>query len=698
LLVLDADPTRQIQGINYLKKAAEQGHEMALEYLSACYRTKIGISAANECEVRIFLQMSPAERSARRAARELFNSLCNGNDYVTVEQLEKRMREIYKLQKRKKKPNDDDEELQQREDNNGDVLVKDHDINNSAASSSSSPFRYQASRLRYQDEDDNHISEANLINAAKNYSNGLIPYINQALTLSVPHPLSLEHVPFLHRPFFHPTVFFSLLYHRFIEILSSFPSENLRRYQVLIALILYAVLSTTNNLSTSLPTFGFYLTLFFMVISTFKMLKSKHSFIDYRIWSNLFLAYNENVYADDSENLFIKNNLRPYLWFFLSFAANLMIYPLIADQWLPSSEITMLSFSLVFITMIIFMHTTSRLPDFTILFSFALNVLARYPYELDAVVSSKWRFLDLRIPGLSSFMIGSGIEFTMNCRGLLYVGILFFMFILAKRRNWNGIFQFLFPHCVTLAWLQISIINSQSATTFGLMRSALGLAGIFFFLPIFGLATLLIPVLAAVDLLSVSDSTKKIFITLSTSIIAIVASCFLAISNRTGKYVTYVHILICVLASCFLLRPTLLVDDANASNKNFYSSYIQDATQAAKGIIESIDDNAELLSWNSYYNYCLSPPANRISTQIRCNHLNGQNIKWDGVVDNVHISKISNWQLNLLDNYFPEFIANILTCYFGEMNQSNCFEGEANCDVGNFIEGQKRCNLDKYNM
>lgn len=687
------DNSRQFQGVGYLKKAAEQGHEMALELLGACFRTRRGITAANESDVRKFLSMTPSERSAKRAAQELFASLSGGEEFVTVEQLERRMREIYKLQKKKKKIDEDPVQ-------SGSVSIKskadnDDEEKSSSSSKSSSPARLHTHRNRLMD-DSNHISEANLVSAACNYSNGIIPEVNQALAISVPHPQSLDHVPCFHRPFFHPTMFFALLYHRFISIFSSFPSDAIARFQIVIVLAIYSAIST-ENLLIQLPTATYYITLVVMVVSSFKMLKSKHEFIDFRIWSGLFLSYDENVNADDSEGLYLRNNLKPYFWFFLSFAANLMIYPLIDDQWLPHSEITVIAFTLTFVTMFCFMYTSSYKPDLMVLFSFALNVLAKYPYEIDSVVSNKWRFLDLKIPGFSTFVIGSGIEVSMNCRGVFYLMIPVFWFFLAKRREWRGVFQFLIPHCVTLSWLQIIIISSQSATTFGLIRSALAIAGVFLFLPLFGLVTLLIPVFAAVEWLSLTDTTNRIFVTISTSIIAITGSCFMAISNRTGKYVTIVQVLLCILASCFLFRPYMM-----GSEEMLYSSYLTESSAEAKTeqserILEALDEPGAL-SWEVYQKYCLPwSPTNRINTQIRCSHLDGTEIHWNGVVSDVGISKVWNWRRDLFNNYLPKPLSSSLLCYFGEVNKANCFEGES-CDIKDFIESNKRCNVDKWNQ
>lgn len=663
---------------------------MALELLGACFRTGRGITAANEGDIRKFLSMTDGERSAKRAAQELFASLSGGEEFVTVEQLERRMREIYKLQKKKKKNED---EAGPSEEGSISIKSKDYDEeDNSSSSKSSSPMHLPRNRIM---DDSNHISEANLVSAAFNYSNGLLPVVNQALTISVPHPQSLDSVPCFHRPFFHPTMFFALLYHRLIAIFSSFPTDVLARFQIFFVLIAYAIVSTENFL-IFLPTVGYYITLAVMVVSSFKMLKNKHEFIDFRIWSGLFLSYDEHVNADESESLYLRNNMQPYFWFFMSFAANLVIYPLIADQWLPHSEITVTAFILTFVTMICFMYTSSQMPDLMVLFSFAFNVLAKYPYEGDSVVSNKWRFLDLKIPSFSTFVIGSGIEFSMNCRGMLYLMIPVFMFFLAKRRGWQGIFQFLIPHCVTLAWLQIVIISSQSATTFGLMRSTLGLSGVLLFLPLFGLVTLLIPVFVAVEWLSLTDTTNRIFVTISTFIIAITGSCLMAVSNRTGRYVTFVQILLCILASCFLFRPYMM-----GSEEMMYSSYLQESSAEAKEtrnerILDSLEESGSL-SWEMYHKYCLDwTHTSRINTQIRCSQLDGFEIYWDGIVSDVGVSNVKNWRKDLMQNYLPELVSNQIICYFGDLNRANCFEGEA-CDIKEFIDGQKRCNVDKWN-
>lgn len=478
--------------------------------------------------------MSAGERAARKAARELFACLSNGEQYITAAQLERKMREIYKIQKNRRKrysaSDDDDEE------------VTDNGVTTNGGHVSPSPYRYRRNDM-YSQHSDDVITEANLVSAAINYSNGHMPEVSQALTLSIPHPHALDHIPCFHRLIFHPMTFFILCYHRFLNALSSFPESTISHLNFLFLLLLYAFMAS-ESMTTFLPMGIYYLSLIVMIVSSFKMLKAKHDFVDFRMWSGLFLSYGDhNVDANASENQYLRNNMKPYLYFFIGFFANVMLTPIIADQWLPHSEITVVSFILVFVSMFAFMYSSAgSFPDWLILISFGVNVLAKYPYEMDTVVTTGWRFLDLKVPNFSSFVIGNGIEFCLSSRALLYLLIPGVLAMLAYRRNWHGTYQYVIPHCVTLSWLQICIISSQCATMFGLVRAALGLAGLLLFLPLFGIVTLMIPVFAAVEWLSLTDPTVRIVASICTAAFALIGSCFMAANKRTERYVTILQV------------------------------------------------------------------------------------------------------------------------------------------------------------
>uniref|UniRef100_A0A182T659 Wolframin n=1 Tax=Anopheles maculatus TaxID=74869 RepID=A0A182T659_9DIPT len=704
----ETDPAHNhAQGVHWLLRAAQQGHEASIELLRECYESGRGITEANEEDVRTILAMSPGERSARRAAQELFASLSNGEEYVTAAQLEKRMREIYKMDKKRNRTQPDGAEAE-------------GSMEHSLGGGSADGGRVQADgspigspnggghRL-HRSPTVNHISEAHLLAAAVNYSNGHLPAVSDALMLSAPDPHSLNHVPCFHRPFFHPFMFFQLLYHRFVSLLSTFPGSSGSSWMQLCLILVTYWYFASDNLISLLPVGGYYLSLAVMVLCSFRMLKSKHDFIDFRMWSGLFLRYgDEHLNTNDSENQYLRNNLKPYFYFFTAFFINMVLQPNINDQWLPFSEITVLAFALTFLTMFAFIYTSSdSFPDYLILFSFGLNVLAKYPYEMDDVVTTGWRFLDLKVPGFSTFVIGNGIEFCLNCRAMLYLMIPGFLMYIARRNDWRGIYQYLIPHCVTLAWLQICIISSQSATMFGLVRGALGLSGLLLFLPLFGIVTLLIPVFAVIEWLSLTDSTVRLWSSIAAAVTAVAISGYMASSRRTERYITFLQIAICVIGTVFLTLPHMM--------SNFETIGVNENRLFESSASESLGDHREQsggsdslpssLSWDLYYKFCHQPAwdtENKVKTQLRCTNLDGTFVRWEGVVVDMAISSRRNLRAQLIDGYLPKFLADRINCLYGEPIEPDCgnlngsVEGECE-NLKHFMQRQRTCHLNKWN-
>ncbi|XP_035795367.1 wolframin-like [Anopheles albimanus] len=710
----ETDPAHNhAQGIHWLVRAAQQGHEPSVELLRECYESGRGINETNEDDVRTILEMSPGERAARRAAQELFASLSNGEKYVTAAQLAKRMREIYQLDRRRRRTQPDGAE-------------SDGSVEHSSRSSPEREEGYfsgnagadgigaSGHRVHRGHAHVNHISEDHLVDAAVNYSNGHLPTVSNALMLSVPDPHSLNHVPCFHRPFFHPAMFFQLLYHRFLSIMASFPGTPGTWLQTGVLLLAYWYWASDDFLSL-VPVAGYYLSLAVMVLCSFRMLKSKHEFIDFRMWSGLFLRYgDEHLNTNDSENQFLRNNLKPYLYFFLAFFANVTLQPIINDQWLPFSEITVLAFALTFITMFAFSYTShDPFPDYLILFSFGLNVLAKYPYELDDVVTTGWRFLDLKVPGFSTFVIGNGIEFCLNCRAMLYLLIPGFFLYIAKRNGWRGTYQYLVPHCVTLSWLQLCLISSQSATMFGLLRGALGLSGLLLFLPLFGIVTLLIPVFAVIDWLSLTDSTVRLWTSITAAITAVAISGYMASSRRTEKYVTVLQITVCVIGTIFLTLPHMMSNFETIGGGVDGSNLYETTTNGVGGVDgdgngPTITNSKPLpagLSWDLYYKFCHQPAwdsENKIRTQLRCSNLDGTVVRWEGTVVDMAITSRKNMRSELIEGYLPKFLADRINCFYGEPIEPDCGNlngsSDGDCEtLRHFMQRQRTCHLNKWN-
>ncbi|XP_059612007.1 wolframin [Phlebotomus argentipes] len=677
LLAENSDGDNESKGVHWLTRAAKEGHEGALTLLQECFRTRRGISASNEYEVQACLSMSRAERAARKAAREVFLCLSKGEEFITAAQLESKMREIYRIQKNRRRRGAPE---------------------NLENGISASPQLY---RRRVLSGDEEVFTEANLISAAGQYSHGHLPNLNRVITISEPHPHSLDHVPLLYRPIVHPFLFWTLLYHRLIKMLASLPDCD---YSVKIPALLIVYLtfsSDSTNLAMFLPTAAYYLSILFLIVSTCKILKSKHNYVDFRIWSGLFLRYgDESLDTESTEAQFLKNNLKPFMYFFAALITNLMLTPIVSDQWILHSEMTVIAFVLVFITLFAFMYSTSSfMPDYLILISFGVNVLAKYPYEMDSVVNQGWRFLDLQVPSFQSFVIGNGIEFCLNCRALLYLIIPVLMVQIAARENWRGIYKFLIPHCVTLSWLQICISSSQFSTMFGLVRATLGLAGIFLFLPLFGIATLLLPVFTVVDSFITTTPTIKLSVIALVAIVILIGCSFLATNPTTQKYLTFFQFSICIAVIAIQISPMLSSNIGVPRNEDsLFNPLVENLAPIESS--HDFSDRSYGMSWEVFYRYCQNPSwehVSKVNSRIRCNALNGVTVKWDGTVREVDLSRISNSKETLLKYVKPKFLRDMLVCYFGEETTVKCGSNEDCEDMKDFIENNAKCHLGKFN-
>ncbi|GJQ87355.1 putative negative regulation of ATF6-mediated unfolded protein response [Trypoxylus dichotomus] len=474
-------------GVYWLIKASEQGNIEATNLLRACLESGKGITEQNYMDVKSCITMTQDEKIARKAAREMFASLSNGEEYITSEQLQRRMLAI----DRNDKINLMEDAL--RDEANGDI------VNNYDEQSSESDEDIDWS----QRGDNEKLTEDHLVSAAVHYSHGQLPLVNRILCLSEPNLHCLDHISIMQRPLLHPLLALQILYYKLIKFLGKlslyalFPVGK-SDFQLILLMFVYSFVNT-ENMIYFLPLVLYYVTFFAMVLTTFQILQTKREFYDFRVWSGLFITYSGgSMNAEEAEFQYIRNNLKPCWHFFISLLVNLMLYPIIAEQYLLQSELTVVAFCLTFMTLFGFMYRkrSKIVYDGLILFSFAINVLAKYPYETDPVVTQGWRFIDLKIPTFASYIIGNGIEFCINFRVLLYAFIPVLLLKISYREKWRGTYKYFIPHCITLSWLQIVIISSQGATMFGLLRSTLALVGFVLFLPLVGLTTIFLPAAA----------------------------------------------------------------------------------------------------------------------------------------------------------------------------------------------------------
>ncbi|XP_015126304.1 wolframin [Diachasma alloeum] len=662
-------------GVYWLTKASEQGNIEATEILKKCLETGHGITEHNYYDAKSCLEMPQDEKLARRAARELFSSLSNGEDFVTMDQLRRQLRTI----RDRSRSDSDDDSL--------------HSEGNSESSGVDESTHRSLEYPESFDHQGEKITEAALVSAATSYARGLLPTVSRALCTVNQTRMELENVPLLQRPFVHPLESLKWMWEWIVERIGrrggtyakSFFTSNL---QTLILLVIYSLFGT-ESLVLFVPMVIYYLSFIIMVVATFQMLQSKREFHDFRNWSGLFISYSGgNLNADEAEYQFCRNNLKPYGHFFLALLLNLMIYPVIAHQWTPQSEFTMIAFVLTLATLYNFAwKDSSRLPDFLALVSFAVHVLAKYPYETDIVVAQTWRFLDIRVPTFASYVVGNGIEFCLNFRAVFYLLIPGVFAKMAGRDGWKGTYRTLIPHCVTLSWWQIAILSSQGATWYGLIRGALALVGMVLFLPIAGLASVLLPIVAAARYLSDSDVAMKIGITVAVGGLPFLASWYLrrVRGSRFNWVITYVQLVVGALAGVFLCWPVIL------EYKN-----------GEEGVIGH--SGASMLTWEQYQNHCHQPAWEELSSkaqvQVQCAQLEGITVAWEGYVTNIRVKTVENSVAGVLRR-LPEGIESRLSCVFGVPVDEGLCQGldptrRSTCEMIGKMQ-RRKCQVNNWN-
>ena len=684
---LDVDKEENAKlGVYWLTKASEQGNLEATVILRKCLATGRGITEHNYYDVKSCLDMTQNEKLARRAAREMFTSLSNGEDFITTEQLQRRMRDLATSSSNNVSCSNSNNVSHSK------VQKNVHDISTENFPKNGLPEDAAPKKDEEEKESDIHdwmdhqgekITEAALVSAAASYARGMLPIVSHALCMVEPAQMALDTIPLLQRPLIHPLASLKRLYIWLIETLGQ-RGMSIRKFlftsniHILLLLLLYSLFGT-ESLILFIPMALYYLSFVVMVITTFQMLQRKREFNNFRVWSGLFLNYSSgNLNPKKAEYQFCCNNLKPYGHFFLALLLNLMIYPIIAHQWTPQSEFTIIAIALTLVTLLNFMwKDSSRVPDFLALFSFGVHVLAKYPYETDMVVAQGWRFLDIRVPTFASYVVGNGIEFCLNFRAVFYLLIPAVFAKMAARDNWKGTYQTLIPHCVTLSWWQIAIFSSQGATWYGLIRGALALVGMVLFLPLAGLASIILPIVATAKYLSESDLAMRIAVTALLGGMPFLASWYLR-KTRTPKFnwiITVVQLTMGIAAGMFLSWPMIM-------------EYKQKSDRY---------EGISALSWEQYQNHCHQPAweelLSKAQVQIQCADLEGILVSWEGYVTNIKLKSIRN-SIATIFNKLPDSIENLASCTYGEPYLNNCDSGDKqrqkNCK--HFASIQKRKN------
>ncbi|CAH1406164.1 unnamed protein product [Nezara viridula] len=579
-------------GVYWLIKASEKGHEEATRMLQNCLDTGRGISEHNIDEVRASLNMTLGEKVSREAARELFSRLSQGEDFVTSGQIIEEMRRC------------SDE--------------------NSPSSSNGGGEDVPDWRARGEGSGDK-LTEEMLVAAASHYSRGELPLVlkrpairNSRLHLAV---ANIARIPAVPNP-----------------------------------LVMLAILSLlgVEALLDALPSLLYYLSLFFMVLSTCQVLTKKWEFNQFRKWSNLLVAWGcPETSSIDAQWAHCVQNAKPCFVFIAALLVNLLLSSSVHD--IPYSEITILSTFMSLLTLYNLAWRKKKF-DFVVLSSFVVHLLARYPYEIDTVVSQYWRYLDVHTPTVASYIVGNSVEFCLNFRLLFYLAMPVLFVAMASRERWLGTFTTLLPHLVSLSWWQMAVVASNGVTQYGLIRTFLALIGLVIFIPLASVLTVIIPIATLARFIS----THQISTPFALACASLITVIYMGTKHRrTGPLFSWVQVLLTILSIWFLLHC---------------------------GETEKVETGFD---WREFQNIC---HGKKIADQENCISLAGSRVSWEGRVLSTQVTSVHN-PIAPFIYHLPQGIQEVIVCMWGERFE-DC-TGKEHCRVPSSLSN--RCHLSNWN-
>lgn len=644
-----------ILGVYWLVKASERGHREATNMLRKCLETGRGINKLNITDVRACLDMSAEEKVSRHAARELFASLSQGEDFISSDQL---LREISRTQHNRSRREGINNCVQ---DSGGGESLSSSDDDWTSSSSSGEK-----------------LTEDVLVSAASYYSRGELPVVYRSLMLSSSnrdnrHNSSRSSV--LLAPFLG---YYSCIVRCLGEkSISSLMPLDTKCLQTLFILLLYSMFGL-DGLVDAMPTILYYATLVLMIITTCKILVKKWEFNHFKEWSNLLVAWGgPGVNADDAQWTNCYNNIYPCYLFLLALIFNIVITPFVPIFNIPYSEIVILSAILAFITLYNFAWNNGKL-DFLAIISFGTSLLASYPWEMDAVVSKSWRFLDVNIPTFISHLVGNGIEFCLNFRLLFCLIKPALLIKMAARDRWRGFYYNFVPHLISLSWWQMAVIASNNATSFGLIRGCLAVVGTLILIPLMGMALMILPIAALLRLFLNTESVVPISASFIGAAVSLAIIVYLKIRRSfTGHLATAVQIILVTVSTAMLISSHLSMNRAETrfGESATSVSYTQVRTFCSPSKITGND----------------LPPVGVLDDE-RCATLNGIHVHWEGRIVSARISKIHN-PISSIIHYLPVEIQRVALCMYG-VKYDEC-EGKEDCRLP--VHLSNKCHIANWN-
>ncbi|XP_037071637.1 wolframin-like [Pollicipes pollicipes] len=636
-----------VQAVYWLTKASEQGNAEATELLRECFDRGRGITDQNYIDVKNCLDMTQEEKLSRRAARELFYTMADGQDFITTAQLRSRLQRLTSQERRDlERPApaaaaaDGDQPAAEAEppadgggDGNGDGRDQGEGVAATApAAEDATDTPRTISFLSHIGGE--KLSEDSLVAAAANFVNGDLPTINKFLKVS-DDETAFQEMTLLEKVMFHPVRSVSYGYHKMIEtmsergnafLLSLIPTTQLKTILVVFLVSFVDV----RMLRFILPVIVLYVALLVMVISTLQMLQLHEDLGNFRIWSQVMKIIKDDLNTQLAEAKFCWKNLYPYGRFFVAMAATVTALQYTPDSMVLSSEITALAALMTAITFISLSERHQRLAWLSMVLHVTLSCLHLFP--------------TLRPAPAASLQLAPGLFLDFSLLAILHLATLGCYATMAAQDRWRGTYKVLIPHLASVVWFQTAILFAGDASTGGVLRAVGTFFGTVFALPIIGGFLLLFPAVALGRHLYQAGFLLQAVVTGALLALPFGLAFLRSRHASLTRVISSYQVLVLGLGLLSLL-PAVQI------------TYLTTPPPT----------DVTALPWQQFYNVCHRPALDAATTaqvQHGCQLLEGATVEWEGTVADVRVQSAEN-KLQALISFLPVGLQQTLACVYG---------------------------------
>ncbi|XP_029652728.1 wolframin [Octopus sinensis] len=591
------------EAVKWLIMASKQGNEPATELLCHCKDTQMGITEQNEELIKWCINTSAMEKKIRLAARQMFGSLNKTHkEVLSKDEYMKAIKEIPGDEQARKLLAAAGKKI-------GDAISEDAFVKTIS--------KKIQGKINLTEEE---AAEQSEVYKRSSVWSKVMKHPMTTIKVCVQHVLEVAST------------------RGTSWLLSLIPT---RQIYFMLLLFVYSFI-TPDLILFIFPLFFFYLSIAAMIISTLQMFYSRQKLSETARLTSVLKNFEIGVDIENVESQFCWNSMAPYIVFFLSVFTTVFNFSLADKMYIPCSEFCVISLLLAISCFI----ALSDSYDHLTLACLATNLLASLPTLMKnfpdiPIIVQLLRFIS---SPLFVINIGLGFNFNFSLPSGAFITLLFLFIFMARKKSWQGFYRVLVPHLVCYFWWNFAIILFTYTTWWTLARATVGY--------------LMLPLLVPLSFL--------------TACLSVLYFIFRIVQSAVfGKILTTAILLGIPLA---LTQSHLLLGD-QISSKYRVAKRIAIAIFCVIAIVPLFfiqipamhEETQSQLTWPEYMQRCSSipPGETKATTAIRCSHLQGIKVAWNGTIEDITITKVENSAEKFLES-IPLFIANHLRCAYGE--------------------------------